>query len=174
MVCTAKWESSFYERATNRNNNGSVDYGLFQINSIHFHDAGCPSSGTALFDASANAKCAYRVYKSQGINAWYGYKAHRTECDSYRAPASSGTPTADPGGSSSGGTTPPADDPAGDPPDLGGGCYSATLGDMQDANTCVQSKFDGVWYQCHDGQWYRGVSGSSGPYGACTSQHPLP
>src|SRR5690349_19092087 len=34
MVCTAKHESSFFERASNRNRNGSTDRGLFQINSI--------------------------------------------------------------------------------------------------------------------------------------------
>lgn len=88
MVCTAKYESSFYERASNRNRNGSVDRGLFQINSIHLGRSGCPSRGNAgaLYTASTNAKCAYQVYRSQGLNAWYGYKAHRTECNNYRVP----------------------------------------------------------------------------------------
>lgn len=165
MVCTAKWESSFYEKASNRNTNGTGDYGLFQINSIHFGRAGCPSSAAGLYVASANAKCAYQIWKSQGINAWYGYKKHRTECDNYRAPAAGGTTPTNP--SPGGGAD--DDDDAG-----AGGCWSGTLQDTVAANTCVQSKFDSVWFQCHDGKWYRGVSGNSGPYGACVSRHPLP
>ena len=80
MVCTAKYESSFYERATNRNTNGSTDYGVWQINSIHLGEANCPSAG-ALFSAAQNAKCAHTIYRQQGLNAWYGYRAHRTECN---------------------------------------------------------------------------------------------
>jgi hypothetical protein len=83
MVCTAKYESSFYEGATNRNNNGSIDRGLFQINSIHIGEAGCPGAD-ALFNAAQNARCARTIYQSQGINAWYGYQAHRAECSAYR------------------------------------------------------------------------------------------
>lgn len=88
MVCTAKYESSFYERASNRNSNGSIDRGLFQINSIHLGRAGCPSRGNAaaLYTASTNAKCALQIYRSQGLNAWYGYQKHRAECNAYRVP----------------------------------------------------------------------------------------
>jgi len=160
MICTAKYESSFYERASNRNRNGSSDYGVFQINSIHLGSAGCPSSASALYTASTNARCAYQIYKKQGINAWYGYQKHRSECDRYRAPASAAAPAG-------GGAADDADDPG------PGGCWSGTLEEMVDAKTCVESKFDGVWFQCHEGKWYRGVSGNQGPYGACSSQHPL-
>jgi hypothetical protein len=88
MVCTAKYESSFYERASNRNGNGSIDRGLFQINSIHLGRAGCPSRSNAgaLYHARTNAKCALQVYRSQGLNAWYGYQYHRSECNGYRLP----------------------------------------------------------------------------------------
>jgi hypothetical protein len=158
MVCTAKYESSFYERASNRNHNGSTDYGLFQINSVHFGDSGCPTSSSGLYDAARNARCAYAVYRMQGLNAWYGYRRHKTECNNTRAPASSGSSDSDPQVNTTDDT---------------GGCYSATLEDMMDGRTCVQSKFDGVWYQCANGEWYRGVSGSSGPYGECKSTHPL-
>jgi hypothetical protein len=155
MVCTAKYESSFYTRATNKNGNGTTDYGLFQINSIHLRDgAGCPTSGTGLFDADANTKCALHVYKSQGINAWYGYQKHRTECNATKSPASAAAPSTD--------DTTTTDEPG------GGGCWSATLGDMVDAGACVTSASNGIRYQCHDGQWYRGVSGSHGPYGTCS------
>ena len=86
MVCTAKYESSFYERATNKNNNGTMDRGLFQINSIHLKDPGCPATGEATFNAAANTKCAHAIYKSQGITAWYGYRKHKAECDRFPAP----------------------------------------------------------------------------------------
>jgi lysozyme C len=90
MVCTIKYESSFYERASNKNGNGTTDYGLFQINSIHLGRSGCPSSASGLYSAKANTKCALQVYKSQGMNAWYGYRKNRAECDRYSAPAGEG------------------------------------------------------------------------------------
>ena len=84
MVCTAKYESDFYERASNSHNrNGTVDRGLFQINSVHLGRAGCPRTGEALYNAKTNAKCALSIWKSQTNNAWYGYKKHRAECDAY-------------------------------------------------------------------------------------------
>ena len=87
MVCTAKWESSFYTKATNKNRNGTIDRGLFQINSIHLGNTrNCPASSKAIFDPLTNTRCALAIYKMQGINAWYGYKAHRSECDRYRPP----------------------------------------------------------------------------------------
>jgi lysozyme C len=158
MLCTIKYESNFYERALNRNRNGSTDYGLFQINSIHVGRAGCPRTAAGLYDAAANARCASTIYDSQGINAWYGYKRHRSECDRYEAPPPSGRV-------SSPGAT-----------DDEGGCYSGTLEDIVPARSCVQSKLDERkrWLQCKDGQWYRGVSDGVGPYGRCTSEHALP
>jgi len=178
MVCTAKYESSFYERASNKNRNGSTDRGLFQINSIHLGGtAGCPSNGTALWDAATNAKCARAIYKMQGINAWYGYRKHATECRNYRAPASAVAPTQPQQQDPDPDTTPDTSTP-----DYGsqqgeevgpGGCWSGTLQDTVEAMTCVQSKYDSVWFQCYNGQWYRGVSGNSGPYGACSASHPL-
>jgi hypothetical protein len=160
MLCTIKYESNFYERASNRNRNGSVDYGLFQVNSIHFGRAGCPSSAAALYNAATNTKCALSIYKSQGINAWYGYQKHRSECDRYAAPSGSAGPS----------TTGPAD-----PADTSaeGGCYSGTLEEMVSASTCVESKFDGLWYQCKSGRWVRGGDSGSGPNGTCSSKHPL-
>jgi hypothetical protein len=161
MLCTIKYESNFYERASNRNRNGSSDYGLFQVNSAHFGDAGCPSSSSGLYNAATNARCAYGIYRSQGANAWYGYQKHRSECDRYPAPSTSGA------AAPSGGTdTPDADS-------TDGGCYSGTLEEMVPARTCVESKFDGDWYQCKDGRWLAGGQDGSGPDGACISKHPL-
>jgi hypothetical protein len=154
MVCTAKYESSYYERASNRNRGGSIDRGLFQINSVHLGTMrGCPRSGEALFDAETNAKCAYAIYRAQGIRAWYGYRAHRSECDRFRAPASI------------------------DEPDNSGGegCYSPTLHSRVDEAACVQGRSNGVWYQCHEGAWARGVdeAAKKGQFGDCASFHPL-
>lgn len=52
-------------------------------------------------------------------------------------------------------------------------CWSATLNDDVAELTCVQSRSNRVWYQCKEGQWYRGVQGSEGPYGPCAATHPL-
>ncbi|HEY8077230.1 MAG TPA: hypothetical protein VIF62_24055 [Labilithrix sp.] len=181
MICTAKYESSFYERASHRNANGSTDYGLFQINSIHLRDgAGCPSTTEGLYDAASNARCAYHVYRSQGINAWYGYQKHRTECASTRAPAGSADQPLPSDTTSSGGadTSGSGGDDSSDPSDPyaqedAGSCWSGTLQDMETEGTCVQSKYDGDWYQCHASQWMGGADDSTGPYGACTASYPL-
>lgn len=84
MVCTAKWESAFFERAYNKNKNGSKDYGLFQINSIHLNDDNCPSTVDGLYSAAKNTQCAFNVYSNEGLTAWVGYKKHKTECDRYK------------------------------------------------------------------------------------------
>jgi hypothetical protein len=82
FVCTAKYESSFCARALNQNRNGSIDRGLFQINSVHLgHMRGRPSRAQDLFDPEINAACAYAIYRAQGVRAWYGYRAHKSECD---------------------------------------------------------------------------------------------
>jgi hypothetical protein len=60
-------------------------------------------------------------------------------------------------------TTPPPPPP----PPPSGGCYSSTLGMTVPEASCVLSASDGVKEQCHNGLWYRGVVGSTGPYGAC-------
>jgi len=82
-------------------------------------------------------------------------------------------------GSSSGTTPAPAPAPDTDTDTDGatagaGSCWSGTLEKTVAAGTCVESKFDGVWFQCNGGKWYRGVTGSTGPFGPCTSTHPLP
>jgi hypothetical protein len=83
MVCTAKYESSFYERASHKNHDGTTDRGLLQVNSIHIGGTSCPKTAEGLFDAKTNAICAYVIYTHQGIRAWYGYTKHKAECDAY-------------------------------------------------------------------------------------------
>ena len=93
MVCISKYESSWNCDATNKNVDGSTDYGLFEINSYYWCSGDatskyneCGASCASLMDCQKNTNCAYRVYKEQGYNAWYGYQYHKSECDSYPAP----------------------------------------------------------------------------------------
>ena len=82
-------------------------------------------------------------------------------------PPADGDPSDDPG------ATPvplPPERPA-DPGAPAGGCYSPTMGKTMEVGACVQSSADDVIYQCHATLWYRGVTGSKGPYGACTSKN---
>jgi hypothetical protein len=51
----------------------------------------------------------------------------------------------------------------------GAGCYSHTLGKEMPDNACVQSKSDGLWYQCANGSW---VDRWTDP-DACNGVHPL-
>jgi hypothetical protein len=48
-------------------------------------------------------------------------------------------------------------------------CFSGTLGRDVAENTCVESKFDGLWYQCSSGSW---VDRWSNP-NACNGEFPL-
>jgi hypothetical protein len=48
-------------------------------------------------------------------------------------------------------------------------CYSGTLGRDMPENACVQSVYDGLWYQCSYGQW---VDRWSDP-DACVGEYPL-
>ena len=91
MVCISKYESSYNCDATNKNTDGSTDYGLFQINSYYWCSGDpnskyneCGASCSSLFDCQKNSNCAYKVYREQGYNAWYGYQYHRQECDNYQ------------------------------------------------------------------------------------------
>ena len=93
MVCISKYESSWNCDATNKNVDGSTDYGLFEINSYYWCSGDptskyneCGTSCASLMDCQKNTNCAYKVYKEQGYNAWYGYQYHKSECDTYPAP----------------------------------------------------------------------------------------
>lgn len=62
------------------------------------------------------------------------------------------------GGGGGGGTTPG-----------GASCYSGTLARDVPENSCVQSMYDGLWYQCSNGQW---VDRWSDP-NPCVAEYPL-
>jgi lipocalin len=91
MVCISKYESSYNCDAKNTNTDSSSDYGLFQINSYYWCSGDpkskyneCQISCSSLYNCQSNSNCAYKVWKEQGYNAWYGYKYHKSECDTYK------------------------------------------------------------------------------------------
>jgi hypothetical protein len=70
------------------------------------------------------------------------------------------------------------DQPSGDSPDGGempsGSCHSDTLGRAVDVGTCVESKFNGKWWQCmKDGTWAEGVTDGAGQEGPCSVEYAL-
>jgi len=82
MTCVAKFESGFNPAAINFNSNGTLDRGLWQINTV-WHNAAPFCEFDRLANPIDNVKCARVVYERQGLNAWYAYKARRAQCDSY-------------------------------------------------------------------------------------------
>jgi len=93
MVCISKYESVNNCDATNKNTDGSTDYGLMQINSYYWCSGDslskyneCKIACSSLFNCQYNTNCAYIVWKQQGYTAWYGYQIHKLECDTYKIP----------------------------------------------------------------------------------------
>ncbi|KAJ0051175.1 hypothetical protein NL108_015428 [Boleophthalmus pectinirostris] len=85
-VCLTQHESNYNTRATNRNTDGSTDYGIFQINSRWWcRDGGVSSSNgcgiqcSALLsdDPSVAIECAKRVVRDpNGVSAWVAWQRH--------------------------------------------------------------------------------------------------
>ena len=67
MIAIAKAESGMNPQAVNHNRNGSIDTGLFQVNSVHGYD------GLSLFDPKKNIGAAREIYDKQGITAWASF-----------------------------------------------------------------------------------------------------
>ena len=66
-VAIAYAESSWDPNATHHNSDGSTDYGLWQINSVH----NFPELTNGQWkDPATNARLAYQVYQGQGWGAW--------------------------------------------------------------------------------------------------------
>lgn len=68
-------ESGCNPTAYNENTNGSVDRGLFQVNSVHGDKV--QYNFAALFNPSTNISIAYRIYQSSGWSAWSAYNNGR-------------------------------------------------------------------------------------------------
>lgn len=64
MLKIAKCESTLNPKAVHRNKNGSTDYGLFQINSVH----GIPPE--ELYDVDKNIAYAKALYDREGTRPW--------------------------------------------------------------------------------------------------------
>ena len=64
----AKAESGLRVDAFHANDNGTIDLGVFQINSVHFNRKGC--SMAELVTLEGNVKCAKQIYDEQGWNPW--------------------------------------------------------------------------------------------------------
>ncbi|XP_050075897.1 lysozyme c-1-like [Anopheles maculipalpis] len=82
-VCLVQWESSFSTTATHRNNDGSTDYGIFQINNKYWCDSdyeanecNVPCKSLLNDDITKAIKCAKLIYNRQGFDAWYGWQDH--------------------------------------------------------------------------------------------------
>ncbi|KAL7847107.1 hypothetical protein SRHO_G00220870 [Serrasalmus rhombeus] len=82
-VCTAYAESGYNTQATNRNTDGSTDYGIFQINNRWWCSNGqfpsynsCRISCSQLLtdDISTAIQCAKIIVSQQGISAWVGWR----------------------------------------------------------------------------------------------------
>lgn len=55
----------------NINTNGSMDVGIFQINSIHYKKPQCKLKD--MIDPVKNVDCAYSIYERSGWNAWSAF-----------------------------------------------------------------------------------------------------
>lgn len=68
MIRIAKCESGIRENAYNKNRNGTIDGGVFQINSIHKVPL------KYVFDYEYNIDFAYKLYLAQGFGPWSASK----------------------------------------------------------------------------------------------------
>lgn len=68
MTCLAIHESSLNTQAINFNQNGTIDRGLFQINSLWIDELKVPKE--ELLTLHTNIRVALHIYKIQGITAW--------------------------------------------------------------------------------------------------------
>lgn len=69
MIAIAKAESGMDpKKQPNGNKDGSIDTGIFRINSCHGYDV------IYLSDVDNNIKVAKEIYKKQGLDAWVAYK----------------------------------------------------------------------------------------------------
>lgn len=67
-IAIAKSESGLREDAIGVNSNGSVDIGIFQINSVHYKKAECQLKD--IVTIKGNVDCAYKIYQDSGWNPW--------------------------------------------------------------------------------------------------------
>jgi len=90
MTCAAYYESDWNCGATDKDSNGSEDFGISQINSYYWCSGGpdsvydeCHDSCSDMLQCQPNCNCALIVFNQQGMNAWYGYQSHESTCVNY-------------------------------------------------------------------------------------------
>lgn len=71
-LAVASAESGLREDALNLNGGDSLDYGIFQINSVHWEREGCHLRD--LVDPHKNVDCAYQIWVEQGWTPWVAWK----------------------------------------------------------------------------------------------------
>jgi len=140
MVAIAMAESSFRPSATHSNSNGSTDYGLWQINSVHTDILSMGSWS----DPYVNAKMAKRVYDQQGLSAWSVYNSGAYS--QYLSLAQSGDGTS---GGTSGGIN-VASSPISLLPSLGGGSADAGTGTSVTAENNLPDASGVPWFLKND------------------------
>jgi lysozyme C len=81
-VCLMQYESGLSTSATHKNTDGSVDYGLLQINDRYWCKGGraggdCKIDCYKLLDNSItdDLQCAQVIYKRHGFSAWYAWSS---------------------------------------------------------------------------------------------------
>lgn len=85
VTCLAEYESNFKPAAVNiHNTNNTKDHGLLQINDIWTKD--CNLNEEDLYNPLKNAKCALKIYKTQGLTAWVTYNKFKKSCLAYEVP----------------------------------------------------------------------------------------
>lgn len=67
-IAVAKAESGLREDAWNANKNGTIDMGIFQVNSIHWSKEGCSMKEIVI--AEKNIKCAHKIWENGGWSHW--------------------------------------------------------------------------------------------------------
>lgn len=72
FVCIADKESNRVPKTVRYNSNGSIDYGIVQINSVHLNM--CNVTGKELLEVDNNLACGLKVFKLQGLQAWASLK----------------------------------------------------------------------------------------------------
>lgn len=70
-IAVAKAESGLNPEAINVNTNGSIDLGLFQINSTHYEKDEC--SLEKVVTVEGNIDCAYSLWEAQGWEPWVAF-----------------------------------------------------------------------------------------------------
>jgi hypothetical protein len=70
-LAIADAESGFQEQVVHINTNNTIDVGIFQINEVHFKQAGC--SLKEIVDAYKNVDCAFGIFQGSGWGPWTTY-----------------------------------------------------------------------------------------------------